>query len=210
MDQEYPEYTPVVHLHEGYRAWVYDTTTSKDYFTGNTEVNWQYRLWVGDGKIKIAPQEDLKIDMDSPAMPECIEQQCQSESRYRKQTYLNAFGYKLTDTPRGTRWDILLKVAVPYLGARKVIKTVVDLIYGRSRSIEKNLNAIFEWSHDLDKLIRYYGFNPDIIDQYLLQYILNTKQKLKKHDIEMDVSVADVQDVYRVREEEKRRKEQEK
>ena len=199
MDQAYPIYTPVEHIKDGYKGWVYDTTTSKDYFTGNIDCPWQYRIWVEDGKIKIAPQEDLKINNDQPVMPDCIEQQQREDSRYRKRTYLNALGYKLTDTTRGERWDILIKVAVPYLGARRVTKTVIDLIYGRSRAIPKNANAIYEWNYDLDKLIKHYNYDKAIFDRSLLQYIINTKLKLAKHNIDMEVSPQEVDKVYRQR-----------
>jgi hypothetical protein len=195
-EDEYPVYTPVRHKTQGYTGWIYDTTTSKSFFTGNTDCRWQYRVWVGDEDIRIAPLEDLEINDRHPPLPVEVKKKIGSSTGFRKETELHALGYHLTDTSQEERADILLKVAVPYLGVYKVVKTIANLIYGRLKAMRKNRNALYEWSYDLDRLLRRYDYRSSLFDRDLIQYIMNIKKKLRNNQIEMDISLKDIEDEF--------------
>jgi len=197
-EEEYPEYTPVRHKNDGYRGWIYDTTTSKNFFTGNIDCKWQYRIYVNENCIKIAPREDLEINYDNPTLPLKI-QESHSSSGYRRETELHALGYRLTDTNHQERINILKNVAIPYLGIKKVITTIANLIYGRLKAVEKNCNALYEWNGDLDALLVNFDLNSNSFDEDLLNYILNIKIKLEKNHINMQVKMADIKEALQKR-----------
>lgn len=192
----YPEYAPVKHKKDGYVGWIYDTTTSKDFFTGNTECAWQYRIWVGEEDIRIAPIEDLEVNFDSPKLPFKVDSGGSSSTGYRRETELHALGYHLTDSSHEERCNILTKVAIPYLGVYKVVKTVSNLIYGRLKALKKNKKALYEWSRDLDMLLTTYDYKSDVFDMDLIQYILNIKKKLEENEVEMMLPIAEVEEEY--------------
>ncbi len=195
-EDEYPVYAPVRHRKDGYVGWIYDTTTSKSFFTGNTDCSWQYRVWVGEEDIRIAPTEDLEINYDAPQLPLKIENPETATKGYRKETELHALGYHLTDTSHEERTNILNKVAVPYLGVYKVVKTIANLIYGRLKALRKNCNALYEWSKDLDMLLERYDYKSELFDLKIIQYLMNIKKKLAENKISMEIPADDLVNEY--------------
>ncbi|MBF0478909.1 MAG: hypothetical protein HQL26_05465 [Candidatus Omnitrophica bacterium] len=197
MNEErlFPDLTPVRHKTENYIGWIDGITKMKEFFTGITECDWQYRICItGENLKKIAAQNDLTINYENPEFPRHLEEQKDSNSRFRKETMLHSLGYQLTDTTRTQREELLLNVAVPYLKLSKVLRTISDLIYSKKQRLQQHLNALIEWNYDIDMLLYKYGLNCPEIEPDLLSYIGRVKELLEKYHLNLKVSSSDIND----------------
>jgi len=188
MDQKFPKYTPVRHKKEGYKGWVHETTRMKELFTGNKNCDWQYTIRLEEnGKIQIAPEEDLEINASSPAFPYFINGSIDPESGFQLETKLRALGYQITDMHWSDRWKILINVAIPILGIEEVVRTILDRIYqtleSGSKMVERRKYALIEWRRDMDMLLDKFNDSEVLKDPGLLQYIRSIKRKLDKENL---------------------------
>ncbi|MBF0483951.1 MAG: hypothetical protein HQL25_04530 [Candidatus Omnitrophica bacterium] len=195
MNEErlFPDLTPIRHKKNNYIGWIDGITKMKEFFSGNTDVSWQYRICVtGENMKRVAPQEDLEINYDNPTLPTHLEEQRDETSHFRKETILHSLGYQLTDVTRMQREELLLNIAIPYLKLPKVLRTISDLIYSKKQRLQKHINALIEWNYDLDMLLTKYGLtNPEITTE-ILSYICKVKELLEKQYLKMKISSADI------------------
>ena len=154
----WPLHTPVRHKSEGYVGWIHSTTTLKSVFTGDLSVKWQYTVRV-DGNLKtmVAPPDDLQwIDTRAPFPNYVTFNKELSDKNYLQETRLHALGYQISDLNSDERWDILKFVAIPMLGAKEVVRTIMAVIssrIARPANAEKFHHAIKAWNKDLNAIV---------------------------------------------------------
>ena len=159
-DVIWPLHTPVKHKKDGYTGWIHATTTLKELFTGDLTVKWQYTIRIeGDLKLKVAPPDDLQwIDSKAPFPNYVMYQESVSDKNYLQETRLHALGYQITDLNSEQRWDILKFVAIPMLGAKEVVRTIMAVIssrIARPANADKFRHAIKAWNKDLNAIVRH-------------------------------------------------------
>lgn len=157
MEDIWPLHTPVRHKQEGYIGWVHATTTMKGLFTGDLSVAWQYTIRVdGSLQLKVAPACDLQwIESQAPFPSYVMYQGSVSDKNYLQETRLHALGYQISDLNSQERWDILKFVAIPMLGAREVVRTIMAVIssrIARPANAGKFRHAIKAWNKDLNAI----------------------------------------------------------
>lgn len=153
----WPLHTPVKHCHEGYIGWIHATTTLKEIFTGDLSVKWQYTIRVeGLEKLKVAPPSDLQwIESQAPFPNYVMYQGSVSEKNYLQETRLHALGYQITDLNSDQRLEILKFVAIPMLGPKEVVRTIMAVISSRiakPANADKFRHAIKAWNKDLNAI----------------------------------------------------------
>ncbi len=156
----WPLHTPVKHKRDGYIGYVHATTRMKEIFTGNKEVTWQYTLKVeGSEQLKVAPVEDLEwIAKDAPFPFYLLYKDSRTDKQYLEETRLHAVGYKISDLNSEERWAILKYVAIPMLGAKEVVRTIMAVVssrIARPANAEKFRFAFKEWNRDLNAIARH-------------------------------------------------------
>ena len=158
MNSQWPLHTPVRHKSDGYVGWIHSTTTLKSVFTGDLSVKWQYTVRV-DGNLKtmVAPPDDLQwIDTRAPFPNYVTFNKELSDKNYLQETRLHALGYQISDLNSDERWDILKFVAIPMLGAKEVVRTIMAVIssrIARPANAEKFHHAIKAWNKDLNAIV---------------------------------------------------------
>jgi len=157
QDLVWPLHTPVKHKKDGYLGWIHATTTMKEIFTGDLSVKWQYTLRLeGSEEIKVAPADDLQwIQTQAPFPNYVMYKGSISEKNYLQETRLHALGYQIQDLNSEGRWDILKFVAIPILGAKEVVRTIMAVIssrIARPANAEKFRHAIKIWNKDLNAI----------------------------------------------------------
>ena len=165
-EQIWPLHTPVKHKSEGYIGWIHAKTTMKDLFTGDTSVKWQYTIRVnGIVQTKVAPPDDLLwIESQAPFPDYLIYKESVSDKNYLQETRLHALGYQISDLNSEERWDILKFVAIPMLGAKEVVRTIMAVIssrIARPANADKFRHAIKGWNKDLNAIALHIQTNPD-------------------------------------------------
>ena len=154
----WPLHTPVRHKSDGYVGWIHSTTTLKNVFTGDVSVKWQYTVRV-DGNLKtmVAPPDDLQwIETQAPFPNYVTFNDSLSDKNYLQETRLHALGYQISDLNSDERWDILKFVAIPMLGAKEVVRTIMAVIssrIARPANAEKFHHAIKAWNKDLNAIV---------------------------------------------------------
>jgi len=165
-EQIWPLHTPVKHNIEGYIGWIHSTTTMKDIFTGDFSVKWQYTIRVdGIEQTKVAPPNDLLwIESQAPFPSYLIYKESVSDKNYIQETRLHALGYQISDLNSEERWDILKYVAIPMLGTKEVVRTIMAVIssrIARPANAEKFRHAIKAWNKDLNAIALHNQGNTD-------------------------------------------------
>jgi len=154
----WPLHTPVKHKTDGYVGWIHSTTTLKSVFTGDLSVKWQYTVRV-DGNLKtmVAPPDDLQwIDTRAPFPNYVTFNKELSDKNYLQETRLHALGYQISDLNSDERWNILKFVAIPMLGAKEVVRTIMAVIssrIARPANADKFRHAIKAWNKDLNAIV---------------------------------------------------------
>ena len=156
-DVIWPLHTPVMHKKDGYVGWIHATTTLKDVFTGDLSVKWQYTVRVdGSLQTKVAPADDLQWVDTQAAFPNYVMyKETVSDKNYLQETRLHALGYQILDLNSEERWDILKFVAIPMLGAKEVVRTIMAVIssrIARPANADKFRHAIKAWNKDLNAI----------------------------------------------------------
>jgi len=156
-DNIWPLHTPVKHKKVGYIGWIHATTTMKDVFTGDVSVKWQCTIRVdGSSPMKAAPPDDLQwIESQAPFPDYVMYSGSVSDKNYLQETRLHALGYQISDLNSQERWDILKFVAIPMLGAKEVVRTIMAVIssrIARPANADKFRHAIREWNRDLNSI----------------------------------------------------------
>lgn len=154
-EQIWPVHTPVSHSREGYIGWIHATTRMKEIFTGDTSVAWQYTIRVeGSDQMKVAPASDLVwIQTKAPFPAYVMYKETVSDKNYLQETRLHALGYRISDLNSEERWEILKFVAIPMLGAKEVVRTIMAVVLSRiARPVnaDKFRHAFKEWNRDLN------------------------------------------------------------
>jgi len=157
-EEIWPLHTPVRHKTEGYTGWIHATTTMKDVFTGDLSVKWQYTVRVEKGtQMKAAPAGDLQwIETKAPFPDYVLYQESVSEKNYLQETRLHALGYQISDLNSDERWKILKFVAIPMLGPKEVVRTIMAVIssrIARPANADKFRHAIKSWNSDLNAVV---------------------------------------------------------
>lgn len=126
----------VKHKRDAYEGVIDGRTKLKGIFTGNQDVEFQYRIRVhGDDKRKIAPEEDLTIINPPVASFD------KKETRFKERSFLMDAGYSLEVEVNARR--LILEKVVGEQGLFKVVSFLMrSLMYGRSGS---------EWPHVFKK-----------------------------------------------------------
>ncbi len=153
----WPLHTPVKHKTEGYIGWIHATTTMKELFTGDTSVKWQYTIRIDQGfNMKAAPAADLVwIETQAPFPMHLTYQESVSDKNYLQETRLHALGYQISNLNAEERWNILQYVAIPMLGAKEVVRTIMAVIssrIARPANADKFRHAIKGWNSDLNAI----------------------------------------------------------
>jgi len=154
----WPLHTPVRHKSDGYVGWIHSTTTLKNVFTGDVSVKWQYTVRV-DGNLKtmVAPPDDLQwIETQAPFPNYVTFNDSLSDKNYLQETRLHALGYQISDLNSDERWNILKFVAIPMLGAKEVVRTIMAVIssrIARPANADKFRHAIKAWNKDLNAIV---------------------------------------------------------
>ena len=153
----WPLHTPVRHKSDGYLGWIHATTTLKSVFTGDLSVKWQYTVRVdGSLKTKVAPPDDLQLIETQAPFPNYVTfNGSLSDKNYLQETRLHALGYQISDLNSDERWDILKFVAIPMLGAKEVVRTIMAVIssrIARPANADKFRHAIKAWNKDLNAI----------------------------------------------------------
>ena len=212
MERSFPNLTPVRHKHLGYTGWIDDVTKNKDLFTGNRNCEWQYRVrTVEDEKRRIAPAEDLEIDVELRELPPWILDEYDSKGR-RRETKLHKIGYQITGMHWDERWNVLINVAIPHFGSVAVIADICDISYGRlncksESHILKSIYALTEWRRDLTMLVERYGEEIKQKAPEIGSYVLNIFDMMESHGISgtvppvIAVPVVTLEDLIRIRNE---------
>ncbi len=151
----FPLHTAVKHVRDGYTGWIHASTTMKDLFTGNKECKWQYTIRIeGETQLRVAPVEDLSwIDVNAPFPAYLIYKQEISDKKYLQETRLHALGYQISGLNSEERWHILKYVAIPMLGAKEVVRTIMAVVSSRTArpaNADKFRNAFQSWNKDLN------------------------------------------------------------
>jgi hypothetical protein len=162
----WPLHTPVKHKRDGYIGYVHATTRMKEIFTGNTDLAWQYTLKVeGSQQLKVAPPEDLEwIAQDAPFPFYLLYKDSRTDKQYLEETRLHALGYRISDLNADERWDILKYVAIPMLGSKEVVRTIIAVVssrIARPANAEKFRFAFKEWNRDLNAIAVHCANAPD-------------------------------------------------
>jgi len=85
-------------------------------------------------------------------------QESVSDKNYLQETRLHALGYQISDLNSQERWNILKYVAIPMLGAKEVVRTIMAVIssrIARPANAGKFRHAIREWNRDLNAIALY-------------------------------------------------------
>jgi len=156
----WPLHTPVKHKNEGYIGWIHATTTLKEIFTGEIKDQWQYTIRVEDNiHLKVAPAADLQcIEFQAPFPSYLIYSKSVSDKNYLQETRLHALGYQISDLNSEERWNILEFVAIPMLGAKEVVRTIIAVIssrIARPANASKFQHAIKAWNTDLNAVAQH-------------------------------------------------------
>jgi len=157
-DLIWPLHTPVRHKKDGYIGWVHATTTIKDIFTGDLSVKWQYTIRLeGSESMKVAPASDLEwITTQAPFPNYVMYNGSVSDKNYLQETRLHALGYQISDLNSQERWDILKFVAIPMLGPKEVVRTIMAVLssrIARPANADKFRHAIKAWNKDLNAIV---------------------------------------------------------
>ncbi|MBF0504609.1 MAG: hypothetical protein HQL14_05850 [Candidatus Omnitrophica bacterium] len=157
-DDIWPLHTPVRHKKEGYTGWIHATTTMKEVFTGDLSVKWQYTIRVqGSEQLKVAGADDLEWIESQASFPNYVMyKESISDKNYLQETRLHALGYQISDLNSQERWNILKFVAIPMLGAKEVVRTVMAVIssrIARPANADKFRHAIRAWNKDLNAIV---------------------------------------------------------
>ena len=78
-----------------------------------------------------------------------------SDKNYLQETRLHALGYQISDLNSEDRWNIIKFVAIPMLGAKEVVRTIMAVIssrIARPANADKFRFAIKEWNRDLNAI----------------------------------------------------------
>ena len=176
-DVIWPLHTPVRHKSDGYVGWIHSTTTLKNVFTGDVSVKWQYTVRVdGSLKTKVAPSDDLQwIDTKAPFPNYVTFNDSLSDKNYLQETRLHALGYQISDLNSDERWDILKFVAIPMLGAKEVVRTIMAVIssrIARPANAEKFRHAFKAWNKDLNTIVLHCkGIEDEVAIRSSVSYI---------------------------------------
>ncbi len=165
-DVIWPAHTPVKHKTEGWSGWIHATTRMKEIFTSNMDLPWQYTVRLeGEGQMKVAPLEDLEwIQVNAPFPAYVMYKDSISEKNYLEETRLHALGYQITGLNFEERWEILHYIAIPMLGAKEVIRTIMAVISSRlakPANAEKFRFAFKEWNRDLNAIAEHHASDED-------------------------------------------------
>jgi len=193
----WPLHTPVRHKHENYTGWIHATTTMKEVFTGDLTVKWQYTIRLDDSSpMKAAAAHDLIwIDKNAPFPNYVMYQGAVSDKNYLQETRLHALGYKISDLNSQERFDILKYVAIPMLGAKEVVRTIMAVIssrIARPANADKFRYAFKEWNRDLNAIALHYKGAADYAQViasiiYIQRRLLDVKM-IEEKDVLQDNS----------------------
>jgi len=185
MAKKFINLTPVKHIREGYKGWIDETTRMAELFTGNTAVDFQYRILTQEGERRVAPEEDLEIDRESQVFPPDSVRERYAETR-EGQSELNALGYSLSTMSGANRVRVLHECAVSIMGVEKVARNLCDIIWrkvgrGDGSSLGRYHNALQQWVDDLDSVLITFDWQAEgVISEDTLNYIGSVKQRMKK------------------------------
>jgi hypothetical protein len=187
VETKFPNLTPVEHKKEKYTGWIDGVTKIEALFTGNTDVAWQYRIFLLDGTRRFAPEEDLVHIRQNPDFPpkELLDRYVES---FEGESELHALGYNLSDLNPEQRKKLLVFCAMPMLGPERVLKSLCDILWRKVRrnkteKIDKYHNAIEQWSHDLDFVLEKVDVKK--LNQEIRDYVKAVKEHIEQYtDIE--------------------------
>lgn len=185
MPKKFINLTPVKHKRDGYKGWIDETTRMPELFTGNTAVDFQYRIVTHEGKRKVAPEEDLDIDRESKVFPPDAVRERYAETR-EGQSELNALGYSLSAMSGANRVRFLNECAVSILGLDKTVHKLCNIIWRKIARSEKNTldryrNALKQWVGDMDEVLLHYDWaNNDELSAETLSYVISVKERLER------------------------------
>ncbi|MEW5894745.1 MAG: hypothetical protein AB1650_03140 [Candidatus Omnitrophota bacterium] len=193
MSHEYPNLTPVKHKKEGYTGWIDGITKIEELFTGARDSGWQYRIYLPNGKRKVAPQEDLEHYFGLKGCPprELLDRYVHAAEG---ESDLHALGYNLTGLNSEERRKLLVYCAIPMLGCEQVLKSLCDILWRKVRrrqqeKIDRYRNALEQWSNDLDFVLTRESVQTVTLSPELLNYIKAVREHLEEYaDIRGNVS----------------------
>lgn len=200
MQCKFPNLTPVKHKKDGYVGWIDGVTKIETLFTGNSDAEWQYRVYLSAEKRNVAPEDDLEHNLDLKGLPPEDLRSRYAES-FEGESDLHAIGYNLTDLNPEQRRELLSFCALPMLGPDKSLKSLCDILWRKVRrnkveKIEKYHNAIEQWSHDLDYILTHKSVDLNKLTQETLKYVAVVKDHLEKYvHVESDVPVKKIEDI---------------
>jgi hypothetical protein len=185
VERRFPNLTPVRHKKEGYAGWIDGVTKIEGLFTGNKNMAWQYRVYLSDGKRKVAPEEDIEHTADLKGLPP-EELRSRYVESFEGESDLHALGYNLSDMNQEERQKLLVFCALPMLGPERVIKSLCDILWRKVRrnkteKIEKYHNAIEQWSRDLDFVLKHDSVDVNSLNQDIRNYVSAVQQHLEKY-----------------------------
>ena len=147
----------VKHKILGFLGIIDGQTSSKEYFTGNKEVPFQYRIVVPNSDIRqIAPEEDLEIIDHKPSKP--IPQAYNPNVKFKEQSFLRLAGYHLELNAK-TRREILNTVIKEYNLYKVVSFLLKSTMFNRTGNklrVLRNMKSLREWGSDVNWLIENY------------------------------------------------------
>lgn len=194
MQRKFPNLTPVKHKKDGYQGWIDGVTKIESLFTGDSDLPWQYRVYLPEGGRKVAPEEDLEHNLDLKGLPPQELRGRYAES-FEGESDLHAIGYNLTEHNPLERRELLIFCALPMFGPDRVLRNLCDILWRKVRrnkeeKIEKYHNAIEQWSHDLDFVLQHESVDLETLDQETLNYVVAVKEHIAQYtDIQSHVPV---------------------
>jgi len=140
----------------------------------------------------VAPADDLQwIETKAPFPNYLIYKESISDKNYLQETRLHALGYQISDLNSEERWNILKYVAIPMLGVKDVVRTIMAVISSRiARPVnaDKFRHAIKAWNNDLNAIVlNCKGAEDETVIRSSISYI---QRKL------VDVKMIEEKDVY--------------
>jgi hypothetical protein len=165
MEEIWPDLTPVRHKSEGYTGWIDGVTRMKELFTGNKECLWQYRVKVaGESSRRVVGSDALeRIEHNGVFPDEGFSGGVVLDGGFQQETRLHFLGYNITDKSHDDRWSVIFYTAVPILGLKAVLRTIMMLAERRMSSakmLQRNYYALLEWKKDLERIRLEYAADP--------------------------------------------------
>lgn len=188
MEDVWPDLTPVRHKSEGYSGWVDGVTKMKELFTGDKECLWQYRVKVaGESQRRVVGAEALsRIEHNATFPDEGFSGAAVIDGGFQQETRLHFLGYNITDKNHDERWAVIFYTAVPILGLKSVLRTIMMLAERRMAStkmLQRNFYALVQWKRDLERIRHEYVADPLLKEAWVVNGLTKLFGDFEKNKI---------------------------